>query len=61
MNGRQTLTKTGVEDRHRLDADPDPTFPFYAGPDPDTPSFTQVGKPDIFLPFIHSSARCDNF
>ncbi len=40
-------------DRHRLDADPDPTFHFDAdsGPDP-TPNFTHVGKLEIFLDFI---------
>ncbi len=39
------------------DADPDPTFNFYAYPDPDfNPSFTLVGKSEIFLTFIHSNA-----
>jgi hypothetical protein len=42
------LAKTSVVDGHRFDADPDPTFHFYAGPDPDTPSFPDIGKSDIF-------------
>jgi uncharacterized membrane protein len=38
-----------IVDRHRFDADPDPTFHFAAYPDPDpTPSFTHVGISDFF-------------
>jgi hypothetical protein len=55
-------------DRHRLDADPDPKFHVDADPDPNldwhqnnadphvdlSPSFTQVGKSEYFVTFIHS-------
>jgi hypothetical protein len=47
---------SSVVDRHRVDADPDPAFHFDGDPDP-TSSYTQVGKTEFFLTFIHSSAR----
>ncbi len=49
-------------DRHSFDADPDPTFQFDAYQDPDPfPIFTDVGKPEILLIFLHSSASLHCF
>jgi hypothetical protein len=56
--------------RHRSDADPDPNFYFDTDPGPKperhqndadphadpTPSFTHIGKPELFQTYIHSSA-----
>jgi hypothetical protein len=40
--------------RHRVDADPDPTFHFAADPDPDlAPGFIKI---ITFFSFIHSKA-----
>jgi|688.fasta_scaffold1256234_1 hypothetical protein len=51
-----------VVDRHRCDADPDPTFRFAADPDPDlSPSFTHGGKPGFICTFINSSASLHFF
>ncbi len=58
---------------HRFDANPEPTFHFDAGPDPDTTlSFRHVGKSDIFIYFYSQHQltlfnlslqrhRCHNF
>jgi hypothetical protein len=46
---RKYVDKGGVVDRHRFNADPDPTFHFDADLDPDsTPSFQLVGKIRFF-------------
>jgi hypothetical protein len=50
-------------DRQGFDADPDPTFDFdaYQDPDPPIPIFTDVGKPEILLIFLHNSASLHCF
>jgi hypothetical protein len=51
-------------DRHRFDADPDPTFHFDADPDPDTRNWIlpqvlytccHIEKSDFYKTFVHSN------
>jgi hypothetical protein len=47
-------------DRHRFDADPDPTFHFDADPDPDR-TLRFIQKNGTFFTFIHSIVSLHNF